>query len=276
MTTHLRLPITTVRETIDEHISKALSVQSATTVDVAKPAYLSWDKRVELFLDQAFSKDGSWLESTPKDDFCSAFKLEYPLGLDLAEDVTLDGIRKDVDTKVGRLRQLLTVVDAYPFDAEFNEASTSDEPSSPGEVFIIHGRDEKTRLQVELLVLKRTGKTAIVLSDQPNRGATVIEKFESAFNPASFAIAIMSADDIGGLAGSAGQHPRARQNVLLELGYAMGKLGRSRTAVLYEPTVELPSDMGGIAYYEIDDSGSWETSLLGELQGAGFKVGQPQ
>ncbi len=247
-------------------------MRSAATVEIAAPAYRSWDKRVLIFLDKAFRKDGSWLDLTPKDEFKSAVGLTYPLGLEMADDVSLEGIRRDVDTKVERLEHLLSVVDEYELIDGVSDAERDGGLAADGEIFIIHGRDDKTRMQLELLILKRTGKSAIVLSDQPNRGATVIEKFESAFNPASFAIAIMSADDRGGLASTDETQLRARQNVLLELGYAMGKLGRSRTAVLYDPVVELPSDLGGIAYYEIDGSGKWESSLLGELQGAGFEV----
>lgn len=266
------MPLATTREKIEDAISRAADVRGASTVDIATSAYRSWDKRVSIFLDRAFQKDGSWLDMTPKDEFGSGIGLEYPIGFDFAENVTLDGIHKDVDTKVSRLQELLTVIDEYELADDVANPTPAASTPAGGEVFVIHGRDEKTRVELELLILKSTGTSAIVLSDQPNRGATVIEKFESAFTPASFAIAIMSADDQGGLMGSDPLQPRARQNVLLELGYAMGKLGRSRTAVLYDPAVDLPSDLGGIAYYPIDAVGKWKTDLLGELQAAGFAV----
>lgn len=64
--------------------------------------------------------------------------------------------------------------------------------------------------------------------------------------------------------------PRARQNVVLELGFFAGHLGRSRITVLYEPGVELPSDWLGVLYVPIDDGGGWRYRLLTELRSAGL------
>ncbi|QMU22881.1 TIR domain-containing protein [Gordonia rubripertincta] len=273
MTSRLRIPRDQIRERIEVAIEDAESVRVSSALAVMEPAYRSWDAKVSIFLDSAFEKSGGWLEVTPKDDYVSAAGLEYPFGLDFVEHATVEGIRKDLDTKVGRLQHLLSVLDEYTVAAGVPEAATD---SGSGDIFIIHGRDESARMKLEILVLKRLGRAAIVLADEPNRGATVIEKLEAAFASASFAIAILTADDVGGLRvadETPKLQPRARQNVLLELGYAMGRFGRDRTAVLLEDGVELPSDMGGIAWYELDKSGRWQDQMLGELQAAGFEVG---
>jgi len=65
---------------------------------------------------------------------------------------------------------------------------------------------------------------------------------------------------------------RARQNVILELGYFMGKLGRRRVAALYSPDVELPSDIHGLGYIAVDPAGAWTFRLSTELASAGFDV----
>ena len=65
---------------------------------------------------------------------------------------------------------------------------------------------------------------------------------------------------------------RARQNVVFELGFFIGALGRSRVAVLYEDGVELPSDMNGILYTILDAQGAWRIGLGRELRAAGFAV----
>ena len=59
--------------------------------------------------------------------------------------------------------------------------------------------------------------------------------------------------------------PRARQNVILELGYFIGKLGRGRVCALYRNDLELPSDYQGVVYVEMDDAGAWKTRLAQEL-----------
>ena len=67
-------------------------------------------------------------------------------------------------------------------------------------------------------------------------------------------------------------HPRGRQNVVFELGYFVGHLGRNRVCTLYEPGVEIPSDFSGIVYVPIDEAGAWRTLLARELKAAGFEV----
>ncbi|MEV7136247.1 TIR domain-containing protein [Arthrobacter sp. NPDC093128] len=83
----------------------------------------------------------------------------------------------------------------------------------------------------------------------------------------------MTEDDLGRL-NEDGEHdrPRARQNVVLELGYAMGTLGRRRVAILHEDGLDLPSDISGVAYYPLDAAGAWKSRILGELKAAGITV----
>jgi len=83
---------------------------------------------------------------------------------------------------------------------------------------------------------------------------------------------LLTADDYGGIKGSPESNARARQNVVFEPGFFIGALGRSRVAVLYEETVELPSDMNGILYTTLDSQGAWQLSLGRELRAAGFAV----
>ncbi len=66
--------------------------------------------------------------------------------------------------------------------------------------------------------------------------------------------------------------PRARQNVVLELGYFIGRLGRERVCALKRGEVEIPSDFGGVVYAPFDEGGGWRQTLANELQAAGFKI----
>ena len=103
----------------------------------------------------------------------------------------------------------------------------------------------------------------IILQEQPDKGDTVIEKLERCSSNVGYAIALVTPDDIGTLKDIEDDepNPRARQNVVFELGYFMGKLGRDRVCLLLKDQVELPSDIGGIVYISMDPNDGWKTRL---------------
>lgn len=139
------------------------------------------------------------------------------------------------------------------------------------DVFIIHGRDDGTKETVARFI-EQLGLNPIILHEKPNQGQTIIEKFERHAEVA-FAIALLTPDDIGGLAGDEQSlKPRARQNVIFELGYFTGKLDRGRVCALKGENVEIPSDYDGVLYIPLDGSGGWKMILMRELKNAGFQV----
>lgn len=85
---------------------------------------------------------------------------------------------------------------------------------------------------------------------------------------------LLTADDVGGPSSKSPPElqPRARQNVILELGYFSGKLTRRRVCALYKAGVEIPSDYQGVLYVEMDSAGAWKTKLAQELVEAGFSI----
>jgi predicted nucleotide-binding protein len=139
-------------------------------------------------------------------------------------------------------------------------------------IFIVHGHADGPKQQVARFLETATNASPIILHEQAKRGQAIIETLESYAASAAFAIVLLTADDYGGLADSQPPKPRARQNVVFELGFFIGTLGRSRVAVLYEENVELPSDMNGILYTTLDTQGAWKISLGRELRSAGFSV----
>jgi predicted nucleotide-binding protein len=110
-------------------------------------------------------------------------------------------------------------------------------------VFLVHGHDLTALDQAEILV-RRFGLTPIILREMASGGRTLIEKIE-AHSDVGFAIILLTPDELGGKSAAA-LSPRARQNVIWEWGYLVGKLGRNRVVCIYKTGVELPSDMGGI------------------------------
>jgi predicted nucleotide-binding protein len=149
------------------------------------------------------------------------------------------------------------------------------------DIFIVHGRDDTAKTEVAR-VIERAGLKAVILHEQPNRGATIIEKFEKHGAAVGFAVVVVTPDDVGGpLAAkpddfgepsSANLRHRARQNVIGEMFWFAGRLGRENVCVLVKgDDIEMPSDVAGIGYTPMDTNGAWKPKLLGELDAAGHK-----
>jgi hypothetical protein len=134
-------------------------------------------------------------------------------------------------------------------------------------VFVVHGHDDAAKETVARFI-ERLGLEAIVLHEQPNASRTIIEKFEQ-YADVGFAVVLLTPDDVGAAKkDSANLRPRARQNVILELGYFLGKLKRSRVCALYKTGVDIPSDFNGVLWVELDDNGAWRMRLAQELSNA--------
>lgn len=153
------------------------------------------------------------------------------------------------------------------------------------EIFLSHGKDLKPLTELKEMLLG-VGLTPVVLSEQPSGGRTVMEKLE-AYSDVGFAFIILTPDDLGGFVevGSKWSRPqrlrkflktahnRPRQNVILEFGFFVGKLGRNRVACLLKKPVEQPSDMQGIAYLSFKESlYEIEGEILQELRAAGYAI----
>ncbi len=142
-------------------------------------------------------------------------------------------------------------------------------PSS-SRVFIVHGHNDGIKEAVARFILQ-LGLEPIILHEQANKGMTIIEKFET-YSDVEFAIVLLTPDDLGKKIGDSELNQRARQNVIAELGYFVGKLGRSRVCPLFIDGVEIPSDFNGVMYILYDNVGGWKVSLARELRNAGFDI----
>lgn len=142
-------------------------------------------------------------------------------------------------------------------------------PALSKRVFVVHGHDEAAKEKVARFLTK-IGFDPIILHEQANAGQTVIEKFEK-HGDVGFAVVLLTPDDVGGAKGKDMQ-PRARQNVILELGYFMGRLGRSHVCALKAGDLEVPSDFAGVVYEAMDPAGAWQAALGRELQEAGHEI----
>jgi len=145
-------------------------------------------------------------------------------------------------------------------------------PIQSNRIFVVHGHDNAMKESVARTI-SRLGLEPIILHEQPDRGRTIIEKFKEEGSDTRFVVVLLSPDDEGRKKGEK-LRPRARQNVVFELGFFYGKLGRDRVVALYkeEEDFEQPSDITGIIYVPYDDHGAWKMRLYRELKACGYDV----
>lgn len=137
------------------------------------------------------------------------------------------------------------------------------------DIFLVHGHDEAAKVTVARF-LEKLNVNPIILHEQADKGRTIIQKLED-HSKVRFAVVLLTPDDEGRGRGS-DLKPRARQNVILELGYFIGSLGRERVCALKVDGVEEPSDLQGLLYVPFDSAGSWRLTLGRELKVAGIEV----
>ena len=156
-------------------------------------------------------------------------------------------------------------------------SSTKTESNSKSKVisekiFIVHGHSDEMKESVARLI-EKIGLTPIILHEQPSKGSTIIKKLEC-HSDVSFAIVLISPDDLV-LSGSSGEEKyRPRQNVIFEMGYFIGKLGTECVFSLCKGPEQLDffSDYQGVIYSEYDSSGKWKMDLIRELKACKYDI----
>lgn len=137
-------------------------------------------------------------------------------------------------------------------------------------VFIVHGHDDKIKLDVSNF-LRKLGLEPVILHEKANKGKTIIEKIEDNTS-VGYGIILYTPCDKGGTADTDLEKMkfRARQNVVFEHGYLIGKLGRNRVCALVNGDIERPSDIDGVLYVPYQNG--WELTVGKELRSVGYDV----
>ena len=184
-----------------------------------------------------------------------------------------EGARKNIANSIALLQEAQRVLREDLADAQHEAEPAAAHAEQPAvlsrRVFVVHGHDEGARETVARF-LEKIGFEPIILHEQASRNRTVIEKIE-AFHDVGFAVVLLTPDDEGCVKGGQPE-PRARQNVLLELGYFMGRLGRDKVCALKRGEVDIPSDFAGVLWVAIDAGNGWKQALGQELEAAGHEV----
>ena len=184
---------------------------------------------------------------------------------DLSESITIGKERA-----LGLLRQAVAGLNErlQGLPAEAKQQATQSIQSK--KVFIVHGHDEAARETVARFI-QNIGLEPVILHERLNKGRPIITKFREEAADAAFAVVLMTPDDQGAKAGADVNNPRARQNVVFELGFFIGAIGPEKVSALVKGKVEKPSDFDGVVYISMDH-GHWKIDLAKEFRGAGIEI----
>ena len=231
--------------------------------------FIKWHRNAKIAIEKAFINEPSKI-----DDFV---KIRYSLRF-FTTGTHDDEFQKayiiGLESATAMLESMIEEIEEYWEDEDWRSeiSITPDNRSTnTNEIFVIHGRDSETKETVARF-LEHLNLKPIILHEQPNQGRTIIEKFEQHAH-VGFAVALLTPDDVGALQEDARNlKPRARQNVIFEFGYFIGRLGRNRVCALTKGDVEIPSDYDGVIYIPLDDAGGWKMKLVKKLQGARIDI----
>jgi predicted nucleotide-binding protein len=226
--------------------------------DITKSSteFKAWKMKAERYLISCFGETSHEYSEFKKLDFTTIF-----WGQSIAQSEYVTSCHEDIKTAIAIFKVYLE---------EAKEESTNvihNQPMNYSKVFIVHGHDGELKESVAR-VIEKQGIEAIILSEHSNQGRTVIEKFEN-YSDVGGTICLFTADDFGRAKDSENDSCRARQNVVFEAGYFMGKLGRDHVAILADKGVEIPSDLAGVVY---TDTNNWQVAMLKELKAMGYNV----
>jgi predicted nucleotide-binding protein len=245
-----RKAIETIEGQMKDLVAVVNQMQGDSDFDAARERMRRWkDRTVRLLAKAVNSDDSEALANKRKGSFIMGAPAQ--------------NVIDEAEMYLGFLQALLEEVREHPDEAvrpagglpkSVEESRSADPPVDPAGrvVFIVHGHDELNTLRLKTLLQDRWGIQSIVLSNQPGKGRTLIEKFEQEAQRAAFALVLLTPDDV--VAVPDGQYLQARPNVIFELGWFYGRVGRSKTCILFKKGTRIHSDLDGINRIEFAES----------------------
>lgn len=231
-----------------------------------------WLSNVLRVLDEKFGSDSQYsttMRSFPWQETGAGIYSAFDYQQERERDHQ-NAFRRQMDQSKGIIQSAVDALTERISEVNEDESSMSGS-FDPKKVFIVHGHNDSVK-QTVARTLENIGLTPVILAEQPDKGRTVIEKFENEGNDVGFAVVLLTADDKGRKNKARSLQSRARQNVVFEMGYFMALLGRERVMLLLQDGVEEPSDLKGVVYTKLDKDGAWKYKLVKELREQRYNV----
>lgn len=243
---------------------QAIRIGSEAELKSARNQYYKWDAfNIEL-LKRLFSS-----EEIAQEYRGSGFAIGFP---NATLKFKIEEFISDVENKVHRLDSITGRLELIPVSIKLVKGTKQSGMSTRdyNKVFIVHGHDNEAKLEVARFI-EKMGFEPIILHEQASGSKTIIEKIES-YSDVGFGIIIYTPCDIGAQKDATNDlRGRARQNVVFEHGFLIGKLGRASVCSLTKGDVEKPNDISGVVYLSMDSS-NWQIDLAKEMRQANYKV----
>lgn len=185
----------------------------------------------------------------------------------------LDRFKERISKKIRSLKKLTSKVDLLKQSTDYIEPVHHQSIKlDKSKVFIVHGHDDEAKTKTARFV-ENLGFEAIILHEKTSGSQTIIEKIEEYSKKVGFGIILYTPCDTGAKkTADPDLKPRARQNVVFEHGFLMGKIGRNNVCALVKGDIETPNDISGIVYTSMDSADAWRYTIADEMKRAGYNI----
>lgn len=247
-------------------------IQNLIDFSKSKKDFSNWCDYNSEYLKQAFNKESN--EYKKSFDTAGSWSIGMVGGRTRSLNIEIDKFLIKVDCKLQNLKKLRAKTELLKVDSDFiqNTKETSTTQLDKSQVFIVHGHDDEAKSRTARFV-ERLGFEAIILHEQASSSMSIIEKIEE-YSNVGFGIVLYTPCDIGGkkTQDPAELESRARQNVVFEHGFLIGRIKRENVCALVKGDVELPNDISGVVYVQMDSADSWKYTIAKEMIASGYKV----
>jgi predicted nucleotide-binding protein len=259
----LRIPLKEAKKLLNESINEGTGILKAPISNIdqwknAEKKYNHWNGENYEILKKMFKKS-----TIAKDYSSSGWAIGRIFISNLRLDDKISKLQKDIKEKTNKLNSI-------KISLSFLESKTEETTeSAKSKVFFVHGTECDITMKV-LAFLKNIGLEPVILKELAAAGKTLIDEIQE-HSEVKYAIALLTPDNVGGVYSEELQF-RPTQNVILEVGFFVGKYGRKNVSSLHHEDIELPADYHGYEYIKMDETDDWKSTLAKELKNAGFDI----
>lgn len=235
-----------------------------------KEDYYSWSDYNSEFLKQAFNKENNEYKKSYDSENSSYFGV---IGGTISLTQEIQELKGDINNCLGNLKNLRQKTALLKSVKEDTEVTKTEKSSvlDKSQVFIVHGHDDAAKTKTARFI-EKLGLKPIILHEQASGSKTVIEKIE-AYSNVGFGIVLYTPCDIGAKdENNPNYKKRARQNVVFEHGFLIGKIGRENVCALVKGEIETPNDISGVVYVKMDEDDAWHLKIARELRNSGYDI----
>lgn len=223
-------------------------------------------RRLKMMISKVFEPNSDYLEDLNNIHFSPLY-----FYIDMPESRIVDAWNTGKNSTVNLIETITEELKLFPKNINANIIDEAKKEIDCSKVFIVHGHDDGAK-ETAARFVDKLGFKAIILHEQVDSGATIIEKLAK-HTDVGFAIVLYTACDIGGVKSDLDNlKPRARQNVIFEHGLLIGKIGRKNVVALVKGDVEIPNHISGMVYKSMDEGGAWKYSIAREMKSSGYDV----